>query len=242
MRATLRVLPEIDSTNDETRRLARKGEAGPVWTMALRQTAARGRRGRAWSSPAGNLSTTLLLRPGMEPGRAALYSFVACLAVADLLDAVCPGGEVALKWPNDALLNGGKAAGVLLESEGGAKGLDWLAIGIGVNLAHAPEADPDAAFKPVSVAEFAPPPTPEDALAILARAFETWEDVFLSEGFGAIRAAFLRRAARIGEIIEARLPNARHRGVFADLDEDGRLVLDTGDARRLISAADVYFP
>lgn len=242
MRAELRVLPATDSTNEEARRLARKGEAGPVWIMAHEQTAGRGRRGRAWRSAPGNLYATLLLRPAMPPGRAALYSFVACLAVADLLETAAPGAEVLLKWPNDALLNGGKAAGVLLESEGAKGAVEWLAIGIGVNLADAPPRDPEAAFAPVSVASIAPPPPAEEALQILARAFEAWEDEFLADGFAPIRAAFLRRAARIGDIIEARLPTETHRGLFADLDDEGRLVLDTGSARRRIAAAEVYFP
>ncbi|MGG7565946.1 biotin--[acetyl-CoA-carboxylase] ligase [Rhodovulum sp. DZ06] len=237
-----RVFAELDSTNEEARRLARQGEAGPVWLLGLRQTGGRGRRGREWTSPEGNLYATLLLRPGMGPGAAALYSFVACLAVADLLDRAAPGAEVALKWPNDALLNGGKVAGVLLESEGDGRAVHWLAVGIGVNLASAPPRAPDAAFPPIAAAEVAPPPSPEQALDILAEAWDRWDALYRAEGFAPIRAAFLARAARIGEIIEARLPQETIRGLFADLDEDGRLVLDTGETRRRISAADVFFP
>lgn len=237
-----RIFAEIDSTNEEARRLAHKGEAGPVWLLGLTQTDGRGRRGRAWTAPPGNLSATLLLRPDMTPAKAALLSFVACLAVADLLDACAPDADVALKWPNDALLNGGKVAGVLLESEGGAGGLSWLAVGIGVNLMHAPPAEPGAAFAPIAVSGVADPPDPETALDILAAAWDRWAEVYRTEGFAPIRAAFLARAARIGDIIEARLPAETIRGVFADLDEDGQLVLDTGNARRRISAADVFFP
>lgn len=237
-----RIFAEIDSTNEEARRLAHAGEAGPVWLLGLHQSAGRGRRGKVWTAPPGNLSATLLLRPVMTPAEAALLSFVACLAVADLLAACAPGADVALKWPNDALLNGGKVAGVLLESEGGAGGLSWLAVGIGVNLMHAPPRDPGAAFAPIAVSDVAPPPDPEAALDILSGAWDRWEGVYRTEGFAPIRAAFLSRAARIGEIIEARLPDETIRGLFADLDEDGQLVLDTGDARRRISAADVFFP
>jgi len=237
-----RIFAEIDSTNEEARRLAHAGEAGPVWLLGLHQSAGRGRRGKAWSAAAGNLSATLLLRPAMTPAEAALLSFVACLAVADLLVACAPDAHVALKWPNDALLNGGKVAGVLLESEGGAGGISWLAVGIGVNLRHAPPRDPAAAFAPIAVSDVAPAPTPEAALDILAAAWDRWEAIYRTDGFAPIRAAFLSRAARIGEIIEARLPHETVRGLFADLDADGRLVLDTGNARRLISAADVFFP
>jgi BirA family biotin operon repressor/biotin-[acetyl-CoA-carboxylase] ligase len=236
------IFDEIDSTNEEARRRAQVGVAGPVWILGLRQTAARGRRGRAWASPAGNLSATLLMRPDMAPAQAALFSFVACLAVADLLDACAPGADVALKWPNDALLNGGKVAGILLESEGGHGRLAWLAVGIGVNLAHAPAPEAGAAFAPICVGDVAPPPTPHVALDILAGAFARWQALLEADGFAPIRAAFMARAARVGEVIEARLPQETLRGIFTDLDEDGSLVLDTGRVRRRISAADVFFP
>ncbi|MFT7390388.1 MAG: BirA family biotin operon repressor/biotin-[acetyl-CoA-carboxylase] ligase [Paracoccaceae bacterium] len=237
-----RIYAEIDSTNEEARRLAQAGAAGPVWVLGLRQTAGRGRRGRAWIAPAGNLAATLLLRPAMAPAKAALLSFVACLAVADLLDACAPGAHIALKWPNDALLNGAKVAGVLLESEGAGGGLSWLAVGIGVNLMHAPPPEPGAAFEPIAVADIAPPPAPEQALDILEASFARWQAVLETDGFAPIRAAFLARAARVGEIIEARLPHETIRGRFTDLDADGCLVLDTGNALRRISAADVFFP
>ena len=237
-----RIFAEIDSTNAEARRLASTGEAGPVWLLGLRQTAGRGRRGRDWSAPEGNLAATLLLRPDCGPADAARLSFVACLAVADLLDEAAPGADVALKWPNDVLLNGGKVSGVLLESEGDGTSVHWLAIGIGVNLAAAPPRAPDAAFAPVALAGIAPPPAPEAALDILAAAWDRWAALYRAEGFGPIRAAFLSRAARMGEIIEARLPDRTLRGMFADLDEDGRLVLDTGESQVRISAADVFFP
>ena len=111
---------------------------GPTWILALRQTAGRGRRGRAWTDPAGNFAATLVMRLDEPPARLALRSFVAALALHDALAAATglPQG-FALKWPNDVLLNGGKLSGILLESPGAGV----LALGIGVNLRHAPEAD-----------------------------------------------------------------------------------------------------
>ena len=136
-----RVLDEVDSTLNEAARIA-PTLAGPEWLLALRQTAARGRRGRAWSNPEGNFSATLALRLEGAPHQAALRSFVAALALFDACVAVTgrPDG-FSLKWPNDVLLNGGKLAGILLESAGAAGSVMPLFIGIGVNLADLHEDD-----------------------------------------------------------------------------------------------------
>ncbi|MEO1611948.1 MAG: biotin--[acetyl-CoA-carboxylase] ligase, partial [Pseudomonadota bacterium] len=142
-------LPEVGSTNDEARNRAEAGEPGPLWIRADRQVKGRGRQGRAWGEANGNLYSTLLIRPDLPAATASLYSFIACLAVAELFEAY--GGTAQLKWPNDALLNGGKAAGVLLEASGQGERLDWLAVGIGVNLVAHPDADAGAAFPPTSL-------------------------------------------------------------------------------------------
>lgn len=235
------LLDTVDSTNEEARRRAAQGAPGPLWIAARRQTAARGRRGRAWTAPEGNLSATCLLRPEGPPARVALISFAACLAVAEMFETLAPQESVALKWPNDALLNGRKAAGVLLESAGAGAGVDWLAVGVGVNLAHHPDPEPDA-WPPTSVArETGAAPPPETALALLARAFARWSDVLDAQGFAPLRAAWLARAARLGQKVTARLPDATIEGVFADLDATGALVLSQGGALRRIQAADVYF-
>ncbi len=231
----------MDSTNEEARRQAEAGAAGPFWITARTQSAARGRRGRAWSAPEGNLSATCLLRPDGPPAAVALTSFAACLAVADLFDRLAPGASVALKWPNDALLNGAKAAGVLLESAGAGQRVAWLAVGIGVNLAHCPEPEPGG-WPTTSIArETGAAPTPEAALTVLAAAFEHWRGVLGTQGFAPLRAAWLARAARLGQKVTARLPDATVEGVFTDLDADGALVLSQGGRLRRIAAADVYF-
>src|SRR5262249_47981168 len=129
---------DIDSTNEEARRRAGAGARGPLWIWAQRQTAGRGRRGRAWESPLGNLSCTLLFAPHATAAAAARLSFVASLAVRDLVAELLPDAEVKVKWPNDVLLDGRKTSGILLESAGetGSGDLPWLAVGIGVNLRH----------------------------------------------------------------------------------------------------------
>jgi BirA family biotin operon repressor/biotin-[acetyl-CoA-carboxylase] ligase len=239
------VLEVTDSTNSAAARLAAQGLVQPTWVMARRQTAARGRRGRVWSSPEGNFAASLVMRPQGPPAAAAQRSFVAALALADTLAAVCgPRASVALKWPNDVLLNGGKVAGILLEGAGAGGLVGHLIIGIGVNLAGAPprEAVEPGATIPVSVlGETGLSVTPDDFLTILAAAYARWEAHFSTYGFGPIRTAWTARAARLGERITARLTNESLEGVFEGLDGDGALVLRTASGQRSIPAADVFF-
>lgn len=243
MSSRLEFLDEVDSTNEEARRRAEAGEPGPLWIAAHRQTAGRGRRARAWFGGEGNLHATLLFRPEMTARDGALLSFAACLAVADLFQTYAPEADVALKWPNDPLLNGKKAAGVLLESSGRGARLDWIAVGIGINLAHAPESVEPGGWPATSIAAETGRPAPDliDALTLLASAFAGWRAQLANHGFGPIRDAWIARAARLGERIEARLPNETVAGVFEDVDWDGALVLRTPSGPRLIQAADVYF-
>ena len=174
------------------------------------------------------------------PAALARLSFHAALAVAELLEHLVPGAEVRLKWPNDALLNGGKAAGVLLESFGGRP--TQLAIGIGVNLASAPPVE-GARWRPTSVAaETGETPDVDAALGVLAERLDHWLRLDALQGFAPVRAAWLARAARLGQPIEARLPRATIAGRFEDVDMDGALVLGTADGRRRIAAADIFFP
>jgi len=226
----------VDSTLDEARRQA-PGLAGPTWIFARHQSRARGRRGRAWQQPEGNFSATLLLPAPGAPARAALRSFVAALALSDVLEGL--GVDSALKWPNDVLVGGGKLAGILLEGlPGGA-----LAIGIGVNLAAAPRTDTleAGALAPVALAERGVKIAPSDFLTLLARAYDAREASFATYGFAPIRAAWLARAARLGGPIRVRLAQETLAGSFKDVDADGRLVLSTAQGERRIAAGEVFF-
>jgi BirA family biotin operon repressor/biotin-[acetyl-CoA-carboxylase] ligase len=235
---------EIDSTNAEARRRAEAGETGPLWITAGRQTAGRGRRGRAWESPDGNLAATFLTVTGKGPAEAAQISFVAALAAADLACAYVPDALVRLKWPNDPLVDGRKVGGVLVESGRREDGALWLACGIGVNLANAPV----AAERPATTlaahlsAEHASPPTPGRALEVLAAAFARWSAAWERDGFEPIRAAWTARAVGLNAACEARLGTETVHGVAEGLDSDGalRLRLPGGEVRR-ISAGDVFF-
>ena len=236
---------------DETDSTLREAEtrfdtlAGPTWILARRQTKARGRRGRAWHQPVGNFAGTLVLREDRGPEQAALRSFVASLALLDAFVAVSGRTEpFALKWPNDVLIHGGKVAGILLESVVRGGRLAGVSIGIGINLAHAPDpADlPADAVRPVSLlAETGAQVTPEDFLTHLAAAYARREAAFAAYGFAPVREAWLSHAARLGEEITARTTRDETRGRFETVDENGHLILTTAQGRHAIAAADVYF-
>lgn len=238
---TVVVLDEIDSTNAEARRRAEAGERGPLWLLALRQTAGRGRRGRAWETGQGNLAATLLITTDRPPAEAAQLSFVAALAVAEMADAFVPPSLVRLKWPNDPLLAGRKLGGILLESGPAPGGGQWMAIGIGVNLVTPPNA---AEWPATALAErmLGPPPEPVVAIELLAAAFERWRRRWAAEGFAAVAEAWMARAQGIGEFCVARLGNETVEGVAEGLDTDGALRLRLADGRlRRITAGDVFF-
>lgn len=235
----------MDSTNAEALRLA-PSLTGPAWIMAREQTEGRGRRGRAWIMPPGNIAATLVLRPEGSAQSAALLGFVAALAVHDALAAACgPLARLAIKWPNDVLLNGGKVSGILLESLGAGAGVQTLAVGIGINLAAAPDtgAIEPGALAPVSVrGETGLTVTPDEMLDLLAPAFAHWQGQLATWGFAPIRRAWLARAARLGEMITARTGATSREGRFDGIDDNGALILTTPRGREVIPAADIYFP
>jgi BirA family transcriptional regulator, biotin operon repressor / biotin---[acetyl-CoA-carboxylase] ligase len=236
------VLDAVDSTNDEARRRLQAGERGPFWIAARRQLAGRGRERRRWSTEEGNLAATLLLPFRGTPAEAARLGFPASLAVAELFDLLAPGVRVALKWPNDVLLGGRKASGILLENFGpGCDGRLALAIGIGINLASHPGLG-ETRWPATSVAaETGVTPGFDEALATLAQGMERWLGVLDGQGFQAVRAAWLARADRLGQVIDARLPRGTLTGRFSEIDADGALVLETADGTRRIAAGDVFF-
>ncbi|HEX3652390.1 MAG TPA: biotin--[acetyl-CoA-carboxylase] ligase [Rhizomicrobium sp.] len=230
----------IDSTNDEARRRAIAGEAGPVWITADEQMAGRGRRGRVWVSPQGNLMSTLLLNPQKAAAECAQLSFVSAIAAADAVVHFAPESEVKVKWPNDVLANGRKISGILLESASAGGEPYFLAIGIGINLAHFPQ---DTEFPATSLAWLGVPVPPgNDALTQLAASFAKWYDVWRGQGFAPIRDAWLARAANLGGRIRARLTKGETSGVFEGIDETGALLLrEASDRLRVIAAGEVFF-
>jgi BirA family biotin operon repressor/biotin-[acetyl-CoA-carboxylase] ligase len=223
----LRSYPSIDSTSDLCAKLAAAGEPEGLAIMALRQTAGRGSRGRDWQSPVGNLYISALLRPpGMlaEGGR---WALLAAVALSDALAGLLPDpGLIALKWPNDVLLDGRKVAGILLDASAAPSGaIEWLVIGCGVNLAHAPEVP---GRRTACIAEFAPPPTPKAAAQALLARLAHWRSVRALDGFAPVRAAWLARAQPVGTRVQLAYNGRLLGGTFAGLADDGCLLLATG--------------
>jgi BirA family transcriptional regulator, biotin operon repressor / biotin---[acetyl-CoA-carboxylase] ligase len=244
----------VGSTNDEAMARARAGETGPLWIVARSQSGGRGRRGRVWSSPVGNLYTTLMIGVQVPPAIAATLGFVAGLAldraVNETDDHVRVGldgagaphgtGRVALKWPNDVVADGAKIAGIGLESEPLPGGGHALAVGIGVNVATAPDGLP---YPATSLAALKLGVTAEQLFSGLS---DAWVDIYRiwrsGHGMAEIRRMWLARAAGLGSPVAVNLGSSVVRGVFETIDEDGRLVirLDDGSAT-LITAGDVHF-
>lgn len=225
----------IGSTNADALERARAGECGPLWIVAQRQTAGRGRRGRRWVSEPGNLYASLLLTDAAPPERAAELSFVAALAVHDAVAGRIPGlaARLALKWPNDCLIDGCKFAGVLIEGEARS-----IAVGTGINCVHHPA---DTAFPATDLAAAGVRASPESVFAALAAAMtERIAQWNRGEGFAAIRADWLKRAASLGKTIRVALPEGEREGRFEEIDDRGLLVLRLADGTtETITAGDV---
>ncbi|HEX6120376.1 MAG TPA: biotin--[acetyl-CoA-carboxylase] ligase [Dongiaceae bacterium] len=228
---------EIDSTNEACRLRALAGEEAGLVIRADSQTSGRGRRGRSWASPSGNLYASLLMRPARAVSEAAALGFAAVMAIGDVAELLLPEqAEVRHKWPNDLLVNGCKASGILLEAQP-----EFVVLGIGVNILNHPADTPYPATD--LLAEGVAPVGPQALLEHFLAAFGPLYDTWAAEGFAALLPAWRRRAAGLGAAIEVRLEREVLSGLFRDLDPDGalRLVLADGTERR-IAAGDVYFP
>jgi len=239
----LSALDSVDSTNEEAIRRARDGAPAGLVVWALEQTRGRGRRGRLWQGGAGNLMCSVLLRPGAAPGVAAQLGFVAALAVADAAAAMLPAEHdgLRLKWPNDVLARGRKLSGILLEATAAPDGrLAWLVVGVGINLAAHPEGTETPATDIAT--EGGRAVAPGEGLELWLAAFDRWAAVWADgTGFSRIRAAWLDRAWNLGGRIRVRTGQEDLEGIFAGLDEDGALVLDSGaGAPHRIAAGDVF--
>ncbi|AMJ60049.1 biotin--[acetyl-CoA-carboxylase] ligase [Bosea sp. PAMC 26642] len=231
---------EVGSTMEEARRALDQSDAGKLWIVARSQNSGRGRHGRQWGSPPGNLYASLLLTAPCEPALAPQLGFVAGLALHDaaarMIGPSAP--DLALKWPNDLLIGRAKTAGLLLEGE--SRGAVFsVVIGFGVNIASCPQ---DTPYPAAFLKEHQPQASVEAMLAALSDAWVARLDAWSQPGgFGSTRAAWLERAAFLGETITIRLGEGPVSGRFDGLDPSGRLELDTSEGRRLIDAGDLYF-
>ncbi len=240
--APIEMFEEIDSTMLEARRRAERGQVEPVWLIARRQSAGRGRRGRAWTSGEGNLLATYLFATASAPAEIALLGFAAGIAIAGTIESMGGAGRVGLKWPNDVMIDGAKAGGILIDSGALGGGEVWVALAFGVNIAAAPaQLDQPTSSLRMVLPPDAETPSPVEFFESLRLRLEAWAARLTTEGFGPLRQAWLARAHGLGQEARVMQGDREIEGVIAGLSPRGELELDTACGRRLIAAGDVFF-
>lgn len=228
----------IDSTNEEARRLAQAGHYGPIWIASQQQTAGRGRLGRQWQSPAGNLYCSALF---LEPGGiqvATRYPFAAGLAIADVCDAIVGNVGLRLKWPNDVRVKGAKLCGILVEAGTSSDGACWIVAGMGLNVVWSPDSldQPATDLAKLGAPSGVDAPFVIDALrrSFAARRLQAQNDFAKTLKDWQMIAEGLGETVRIGKGDDAKT------GRFVGLDTDGGLKLEHAGGRiETIRAGDV---
>jgi BirA family biotin operon repressor/biotin-[acetyl-CoA-carboxylase] ligase len=238
---TLRRFERVESTNSTAKLLAQDKAPEGTLVVSGEQTKGRGRSGRDWASPPGNLYLSLLLRPHESAAVAAQHSFVAALSVHDFIAPLLRQHDLKLKWPNDVLVDGRKVCGILLESATAPDGgLAWLIIGIGINVASVPSvvAETATCLHDLGCGDV----KVDDCLAGFSVSLWRWLERWRLEGFAPIRSAWLSRCGALEQALRVRAGGEQFDGVFEDLDEEGALIvkLPNGGFRR-ITAGEVFF-
>ncbi len=235
----------LDSTNAALRRIVEiEGDAAEGLTIwAKTQTAGRGRMGRTWESPEGNVYTSILVQAPEDQATAPQVGFVTAVAVAEAILELprhnAPPPPLSHKWPNDVLVDGAKVSGILPEMVSGLDGGAWIVVGIGINLRSV---NVESAAYPVgSLDSYKIDTTPEHVLTVLCRAISAHLMNWRERGFEPVREAWLKKAPPIGFEMTVGVPTGPVRGNFAGLDVDGALLLDSPQGRKRILAGDVLF-
>lgn len=215
---------------DDARALAESGAAHGTAVQALEQLGGRGRFGNQWASPAGNLYMTTILRPNVPPNVAAQLTFVVALAAFDAFSQF-DKRRIELKWPNDVLIDGQKASGILLEQNLNAQGLvEYVLVGTGVNIEHAPEGRTKVQAPSITAVR-------DELLKALDARYTAWAE----HGFAQVRENWLKHAYGLGQPITARMSAQSVHGVFEDIDETGALLLRTSNGMVKITGAEIQF-
>jgi BirA family transcriptional regulator, biotin operon repressor / biotin---[acetyl-CoA-carboxylase] ligase len=252
----LRGFDSVGSTNTEALEAAAAGDPGGIWFAARQQVSGRGRRGRQWESPYGNLAATLLIVPDCDPTLSATLGFVAGVSLNRALSQILPQGlvrigidgadgqdgqsRIALKWPNDVLADGAKLAGILLEANKLPDGRQAIAIGLGVNVVAAPQGLP---YPATSLTELG---VARDANEVFEALSDSWTETFGlwddGNGIGDVLKHWRASAAGIGAPVAVTQNGDVVRGIFESIDDVGRLIVRAEDDRRIaITAGDVHF-
>ena len=239
-------LDQVDSTNLDARRRAENGAPDATIVLAASQNSGRGRRGRVWSSPVGNLYFSIVLRPDYDIANVMQLGFVMANAITECISSVLPNAKtVNTKWPNDVLVSGKKISGILLEGESGndGKSLEWVIIGVGLNIVSHPGTGEGNVLS-TSLADegyLDGPDSISSILGTITHNFDAGMQSWQNDGFTTVRRKWLERAAGVGEKITVRLPNETISGTFKELDQNGALLLAVdGGGERAITAGDVF--
>ena len=231
--------PLLDSTNTEAYRLAQEGAQEGDVVIAEAQAKGRGRLERSWQSPPGlNLYVSIVLRPSIAVFQAPQITLMTGVAVAELLSAYCPG-KIVVKWPNDILIDGKKICGILTEMKSSPLGVDFVILGIGINVNMTRE-DFAPELRDIATSLCIETGAATDRLAVAGKLFqllEKWYRTFLREGFKGIRAPFLAYSDLEGKPIQVVFRNDVQIGIAAGIDEDGSILLKTkeGEVRRVMA-------
>ena len=226
---------ELDSTNDELKKLANLGAANFTVVTARKQTRGKGRYSRSWESPEGNIYLSILIR-NLKVATAHQIGFIAALAALEMIQINLPDVDIRVKWPNDILANGKKISGILLESESSEARpdkLSYLIVGFGVNVKKSPDYATNMK-KLGSKENFG------KLKEKLLDEFSKYYDIWLEEGFGKIRNLWLKNAVNLNEKILVNLPDRQVEGVFKGLTNNGELILDTSEGENIISSGEVH--
>lgn len=234
------ILPKVGSTSDLLGRLAAAGAEEGTVLIAREQSGGRGRRGRQWISPPGNLYMSVLLKPEVAPAFAGQIGFVAGLAIAETLAQRVEGRTISLKWPNDVLVEGRKISGLLAEAVTQGSELAHVVVGIGVNLAAAPEGE--VRWPVVALSEYGAAPRDPIAFASgLTRRLVRWLEIWERDGFEPVRAAWMGRAWGLGKDLTTSEGETIVEGRFDGIDAEGALVLElAAGGRKLVRSGEVF--
>lgn len=232
----------IDSAIEEAKRLASAGAEEGTLVWAKEQVSGRGRFGRPWISPPGNLYCALVLRPEEPPSVATQVNYVAAVSLAAAIAGlVSPMVDLRYRWPNDILLYDAKVASILLEAPTtrAEDSYDWLVLGVAVNVNSHP-GDLEAPVTSMRMDGYSEA-SATDVLEQFSRYFLSWINRWADDGFAPVRKAWIQRVNGIGQPFEVSLKTGTVKGRFADLDDMGALIMELPtEGSRKITVAEFF--
>lgn len=234
-------LESTDSTNNVAFALAKGGASEGTVVIADAQTKGKGRLSRVWQSPAGcNIYTSIILRPHISPVFAPQMTLMAGVAVAECLSRYCPT-RVRLKWPNDVKISNKKVCGILSEMSASSLGLDFVIVGIGVNV-NMTKDDFDPTFRDISTSLKEETGSDISRLDLIAGLYDhvgEFYKMFLKNGFEPIRKIWLKYANNMGKCVSIVFKDDIQKGRVIGIDEYGALLIEEGNNIKRITAGDV---